>query len=42
MDITTANEKKKGIGALAVLLCVLAVVCTGTLAYFTEIGRAHV
>lgn len=35
MSIITANEKKKGIGALAVLLCVLAVVCTGTLAYFT-------
>lgn len=35
MSITTTNEKKKGIGALAVLLCVLAVVCTGTLAYFT-------
>lgn len=35
MSITTVNEKKKGIGALAVLLCVLAVVCTGTLAYFT-------
>ena len=47
MDIATVNEKKKGIGVLAVLLCVLAVVCTGTLAYFTakdtvtnEIGRA--
>ena len=35
MDIATVNEKKKGIGVLAVLLCVLAVVCTGTLAYFT-------
>lgn len=35
MSITTTNEKKKGIGALAVLLCILAVVCTGTLAYFT-------
>lgn len=35
MSITTTNEKKKGVGALALLLCFLAVVCTGTLAYFT-------
>lgn len=35
MNLVTTNEKKKGIGALAVILCLLAVVCTGTLAYFT-------
>lgn len=35
MNTTTTNEKKKGVGALALLLCILAVVCTGTLAYFT-------
>ncbi len=35
MNELTVREKKKSAGILAIVLCALAVVCTGTLAYFT-------
>lgn len=35
MSCTKSKEKKSGLGLLALLLCVIAVTVTGTLAYFT-------